>query len=76
MSYTDAKKQLKRIGCARATGDALRAMYASLLPFHCCVDSNVAPKIYTHFQQFADDTAISEAAQAIMRDPRSIFNCF
>ena len=74
MTYTEAKRELKRVGCAHASGDALRAMYAGLIPLHCCVGKCVEPNFYRYLQGFAGDNDITEAARAILREPLKIWD--
>lgn len=65
--YKAATKQLKRVGTAHASGDALRAMYADLLVFH---HGGRATTYFAWLQGHAlgDDKAISEAARELLRD--------
>jgi len=73
MTYTEAKKELKRVGTGRATGDPLRAMYARLISFHCRVDGpkgmgDTTRAIYQHLQDFASDKVAGEGRR-IMANP-------
>ncbi len=72
MTYSEATKELKRIGCAHATGDSLAAMYARMISFHQGVDRpNRAGKstknIYEHLR-ILDDGGIFERGRELMRD--------
>ena len=67
MTHKEALKELKRCGTAHAQGDALCAMYASLI----CMNywgKKLEPKFYAHLQKFADEKAIMEEARSLMRD--------
>lgn len=67
MTHKDALKELKRRGTAHATGDALRAMYASLICFNYW-GKKLEPRFYEHLQQYESDNAIAEEGRALMRD--------
>lgn len=74
MEYKTAKKALRRIGTARASGDALRAMYAKLIAFHCRVGDKAIPTIYKHLQQQESDTEIFTESRRLMREPAVILD--
>jgi len=56
-----AQKELKKVGCARAKGDALRFMYANLLAFEFGLSSKAnitewpIPEIYKELKTVSDD---------------------
>jgi hypothetical protein len=49
MTFKEAQKQCRKVGTARARGDALRAMYAELIAFKWYAIGN-AEKFYAHLQ--------------------------
>ena len=57
----EAQKELKRIGTSKATGDALRFMYANLIAFETSLNCEgnstnwPIPKIYAELGAFSDD---------------------
>lgn len=73
----DAKRDLKRGGTSHASGDALRYMYANMLPFHCRTAALSNKKIYkkqieiifTHFLQFSTDDTIGKEGQRLLQTP-------
>ncbi len=69
MNYTEAMKECRRVGTAHASGNALRAMYARLIAYHCCLAESTASQFYQHLQSHVDDTAITDEAQRLMRNP-------
>jgi len=75
MSYKKAKGELRRVGCANASGDSLRAMYAELLPLHVCLAQSTAKRFhaaerfYAHLQKFTEDSEISKEARRLIRTP-------
>ncbi len=71
--YKQGLKDCKKVGTSRASGDALRAMYASLIPFQHCLNECTAEKFFTHLQKFDTDEQISEEARRIIRSPDSVF---
>jgi len=73
MTYTEAKRQLWKHGTAHATGDSLRAMYAKMIPWHCCLNPTAEKRFYAHLQKFLSDDAISHEARRILRNPLSAF---
>lgn len=72
--YKKALKECKKVGTSHASGDALRAMYAKLIPFHVCLDGKTAPKFFEHFQRFDTDEAITNEARRILRDPSAVWS--
>ena len=74
MTYKEAIKTLKLVGCAHAKGDALRAMYAQLVSFHCRVDGpkgagDTTKAIYQHLQTLTTDRAIHQEADRFLSNP-------
>ena len=69
MTYAEAAKALKKIGCSRAKGDALRAMYAQLLLDVTHYHKRVLPKFYAHFQGFDGARNIRKEFQRLEADP-------
>jgi hypothetical protein len=65
VSYKKAMQQCRRVGTARATGDALRAMYAALLVTQHGGD---AEAYYRALGGTADDRATTTAAREMLRD--------
>ena len=73
-TYREAAKELKRVGCGPATGDALRAMYARMIPWHCCLQSKpdgnpTMLRLYAHLQTMPDDKAVESEARRLLREP-------
>lgn len=64
MTYKQALKQCKKVGTNNATGDTLRAMYASLLTFQHGGDG----ERYYNALPAGDDQAITERARELLRD--------
>jgi hypothetical protein len=67
MTFKEAKKQLRKVGTGRAQGDALRAMYADLIAFKWFAIGN-PEKFYAHLQTISGEQAITEEAQALLRN--------
>lgn len=66
MKFKEALKICRKVGTAHATGDSLRAMYASLiaLKWGMCAEST-----FSLLQRNAEnDAEISALAQSILRD--------
>ncbi len=59
--------QLRKVGCANATGDALRAMYAALLTD---AHGGKTETYFAHLQKAApgDDAAITACAKPLLAD--------
>jgi len=74
MTYKDAQKQLRKIGTAHASGDSLCAMYAKIIPFHCCIAETEASHFYSYLKKFPTDGKIAEAARAILQNPITVFD--
>ena len=72
--YRKALKDCKKVGTAHASGDALRAMYASLIPFHSSLREKTAPKFFEHLLEFDTDEAITKEARRILGDPLSVWD--
>jgi len=75
----EARKELKRVGCSKAEGDALRFMYANLIAFQwhlinssCRIDWPVS-EIYQELGKVADNK-IQERANQILANRRGIKN--
>ena len=68
MTYAQARKALRKVGTAHASGDALRVMYADLLSFQ----HGGKPVSYFRWLRAksagADDSAISRMARELLRD--------
>ena len=74
MTYSEAKKALKKCGCAHATGETLAAMYARMVSFHCRVDGpkgegDTTKAIYQHLLGFATEHDVSKEAQRFINNP-------
>jgi len=67
MTYKEANKVLKKHGCGRAEGDALRAMYAKLIPFTVGISTKTAKRFYSHLQN-TPDSAIHTESRRLMKD--------
>lgn len=67
MTFKEAKKACRKVGTSRASGDALRAMYADLIAFKWGAIGN-PDKFYLHLQSMADDAAITGEARELLRD--------
>ena len=72
LDIKDARKELKRVGCSKATGDALRFMYANMIAFKQCLSNKAnsidwpIPELYAKLSTIPDDQ-ISEAACSMLR---------
>lgn len=73
MTYKEGLAACKKIGCAHATGDGLRAMYANLIPFHACLAPGTAEKFFFHLQKFGSDREVGDEARRILRDPATVW---
>lgn len=67
MTFKEAKKACRKVGTSRASGDALRSMYAELIAQHHFAIGN-PEKFYNHLQAFTDDDAIAGRARELLRD--------
>ncbi len=72
--YKKALKECKKVGTAHASGNALRAMYASLIPFHACLQEKTATKFFEHLLGFDTDDVITKEARRILGDPLSVWD--
>jgi len=68
--YATAFKERRRVGATHATGDSLRAMYASLVAF-TSGGEKFAPLFFLELLNEPDDKAIAEKAREWMRDPQA-----
>jgi hypothetical protein len=69
MIYQESLRQLKKLGCAHATGDSLRAMYAGLIVSLHGGDSKTAGKFYfPHLAKRSTDEEITNEARELLRD--------
>jgi len=66
--YQDASKQLRKVGCAHAEGDALRAMYADLLATR--MRGARPASIYAYLGQVTDNSnnALRDAYRRLCED--------
>lgn len=66
--YQDASKQLRKVGCAHAEGDVLRAMYADLLASR--MRGAMPARIYAYLGKTTDNSsrALREAYQRLCED--------
>ena len=70
MTITEARKELRRVGVARASGDALRLAYADLIISRKGIHRRETGKIYVWIQEQAyNDQEIVEMARVLLRDP-------
>ena len=67
MTFSEAKKQCKKVGTSHAQGDALRAMYADMIAFKWYAIGN-PEKFYAHLQAFDGEQGITDEARALLRD--------
>lgn len=72
--YKKALKECKKVGTSHASGNALRAMYAALVPFHTCLREETAPRFFEHLLGFDTDMAITKEARRILGDPLSVWD--
>jgi len=63
MSLNEAERELRRVGCSHASGGALRAMYAGLIPTAVCLRWRTKTKFYAHLLGFETDSEISREAR-------------
>jgi hypothetical protein len=78
MTFKEAIKSLKKTGTAHAKGDALAAMYAQTIAFHCAMDYNWksgknVQAMYETLRAMPDEKMIA-AAHAEMRNPISAWD--
>ena len=66
--FVAASKQCRRVGTAHATGDSLRAMYASLIAFHQGFGERCAPAFFKALLACQTDKEIADAARIWLRD--------
>jgi len=66
-----ARAQLKRVGCANATGDALAAMYAQLAQSTLALSRKTQLAIFNHLRSHADMLGLE--IKRILREPMAIF---
>jgi hypothetical protein len=73
MTYSEAKKELHRVGCAHATGDSYRAMAARTIAFFLTggYADKAAPKFYAYFQKFQTDDDVFGEYHRLHQDPGS-----
>lgn len=65
-TFVDAMKQLRKVGCAHAQGDALKAMYADLL---AKTQGGKAAKYYAYMQSAGEaEKDIRDLAVPLLRD--------
>lgn len=74
ITYQEACKQLKKVGTAKATGDALCAMYARLITFHCRLDGpkgsgETTKAVYRHLGRFNTDMDITDEGRRLIENP-------
>jgi len=65
MTFKEAIKQCKKVGCAHATGDALAAMYANLV---AQMHGGKADLYYKFICSKSNDSDITEASRTLLRD--------
>jgi hypothetical protein len=69
MTFKEAKRECRRVGTSRATGDALRSMYAELIVVtHPGLNQRSQEKFYAHLQSYAEDAAITDRSRELLRD--------
>ena len=69
MTFKEAKKQCRKVGCANAQGDALRAMYAELIvTTHPGINQHSAEKFYEHLQCYPSDAGVTDRARQLLRN--------
>ncbi len=68
LDFRAGLKAMKRVGTAHCTGDGLRAMYASLLPFHHGLFPATGVKFFVHLRAFQKDPDIEAEADMLLRD--------
>lgn len=67
MTFKEAKKECRKVGTSRASGDALRSMYAEMIAFKWYAIGN-PEKFYRHLQSSATDDDITNEARRLLRD--------
>ncbi len=66
LSYSEAKKALRRVGAAHAQGDALAACYAPLITQRNALSPKSEDKMYRHLAAAAD---IGAECKRLLTDP-------
>ena len=74
--YKKAVKLLRKVGCSKASGDSLRAMYAPLIRLNSCLSDVADSYFFKHLQKFSQDSEISAEARRLMRTPIEASNIF
>lgn len=67
LTFKEAKKACRKVGTSRASGDALRSMYAEMIAFKWYAIGN-PEKFYRHLQSSATDDDITNEARRLLRD--------
>lgn len=80
MTVSEARKELRKVGCSKAQGDALRYMYASLVAVQCNLTGKMdhikwpIPQLYRHLQGVDDGSIATEARKLLDLDVGNIWD--
>lgn len=66
--YVAAYKEMRRVGTAHATGDSLRAMYASLIVMQAGMGEKFAPQVFAWLRRYGSDGAIACESHSLLRN--------
>ena len=73
MDHTEAKKALRKVGAAHATGDTLAACYTDLIMARGGFRLTVADRLYRYLAELDTDLDRNDECKRLCTDPMRIF---